>query len=158
MLFRSDKLHKHLQDSNGYFQDGLIGNVENAVFDEQLCRYILEGMMANADKEKGGFGQAPKFPQTFSIRYLLMYGHFKKDVQAVDHALFSLKCMMRGGIFDQIGGGFCRYSTDDDWLAPHFEKMLYDNALMVTVLAEAFMISKDPDFAQCIRKIGRAHV
>src|SRR5437868_7866291 len=94
--------------------------------------------MRPADKQWGGFGQAPKFPQTFSIQFLLRYGHLAKKDDALKQALLSLDKMIFGGIYDQIGGGFARYSTDREWLVPHFEKMLYDNALIVSVLSEAY--------------------
>jgi uncharacterized protein YyaL (SSP411 family) len=84
--------------------------------------------MQSADKEWGGFGRAPKFPQSFTINFLLQYAHLKKNDQALDQARLSLDKMIQGGIYDQTGGGFARYSTDTEWLAPHFEKMLYDNA------------------------------
>ena len=78
--------------------------------------------MKNADKEWGGFGKAPKFPQTFSIQFLLRYHHITQNEEALAQALVSLDKMIEGGIYDQIGGGFARYSTDTEWLAPHFEK------------------------------------
>ena len=119
-------------------------------FTHQQTQKIRDLLMQIADKNEGGFGRAPKFPQTFSISYLLRYYHFQKDQEALDQAQLSLKKMMRGGIFDQIGGGFCRYSTDAYWLAPHFEKMTYDNALLLMVMAEAYQITRDPEYAACI--------
>ncbi len=98
--------------------------------------------MAAADKHAGGFGQAPKFPQTFSIRFLLYDYSVTGDTQALDQACLSLDSMIRGGIYDQLGGGFARYSTDDQWLVPHFEKMLYDNALLVITLGEAYQLTR----------------
>jgi uncharacterized protein YyaL (SSP411 family) len=101
-----------------------------------------------SDKELGGFGKAPKFPQTFTIQYLLRYAHFTGSKEALHQAELSLKSMMRGGIYDQIGGGFCRYSTDATWLAPHFEKMTYDNALLLVVLSEAYQLTSDAEYKQ----------
>ena len=100
----------------------------------------------------GGFGKAPKFPQTFTIQYLLRYAHFTGNKQALDQALLSLDKMIMGGIYDHIGGGFARYSTDTEWLAPHFEKMLYDNALLVLVLCEANQITGKPIYDKVIRE------
>jgi uncharacterized protein len=83
---------------------------------------------------------------------LMAWQHFSKNEVALEHALFSLEKMIRGGIFDQLGGGFARYSTDSAWLAPHFEKMLYDNALLLSTLADAFKISGRPIFREAIEQ------
>lgn len=117
---------------------------------EALYRKDLDGiaqqLLKQADKIDGGFGAAPKFPSTFSIQFLLEYYHFKGDEstlaqEALAQALLSLDKMIDGGIYDQIGGGFSRYATDNKWLVPHFEKMLYDNALLLSVLSDAYMIT-----------------
>jgi len=109
--------------------------------------------MKTADKEWGGFGNTPKFPQTFSIQYLLQYHHYTGNEEALQQALLSIDKMLQGGIYDHVGGGLARYSTDKEWLAPHFEKMLYDNALLLNVLCDAFQITKDPDYEKAIRQI-----
>jgi uncharacterized protein len=103
---------------------------------------ITENLLKMADKEKGGFGNAPKFPGTMAISYLLEYYHYNSDEAALQQALRSLDAMSEGGIYDQLGGGFARYATDRDWLIPHFEKMLYDNALLVIALCDAYSITK----------------
>lgn len=121
-------------------------NLGNAFFDKDQCHKAFQAIMAMSDKEFGGFGKAPKFPQTFTIQYLLRYAHFTGSKEALHQAELSLKSMMRGGIYDQIGGGFCRYSTDATWLAPHFEKMTYDNALLLVVLSEAYQLTKDAEY------------
>lgn len=110
--------------------------------EEEILGKITLGLLNNADTRLGGFGRAPKFPQTFSITYLLRHAHFHNDRAALDHALLSLDKMLEGGIYDQIGGGFARYSTDAEWLAPHFEKMLYDNALLIGTYAEAYQLTR----------------
>jgi uncharacterized protein YyaL (SSP411 family) len=108
--------------------------------------------MGQADTVWGGFGKAPKFPQTFTINYLFRY-HFLTGKQvAMDQALLSLDKMIQGGIYDHLGGGFARYSTDTEWLAPHFEKMLYDNALLVLSLCEAFQVTANPVYEKIIRQ------
>ncbi len=121
-------------------------------FTRQQTEKIRHQLIMMADQVEGGFGKAPKFPQTFSINYLLRYYHFFKDVDALAQAELSLKKMMRGGIYDQIGGGFCRYSTDSQWLAPHFEKMTYDNALLLISMSEAYQITSDKEYAACIEQ------
>lgn len=110
-------------------------------FLKQDIQTIYEQLMKTADQVDGGFGQAPKFPQTFSIRFLLQYYFYTGTQGALDQACLSLDKMIYGGIYDQVGGGFARYSTDSQWLAPHFEKMLYDNALLIITLSEAFQLT-----------------
>ena len=101
------------------------------------CERMAEALLKMADKEWGGFGAAPKFPGTMAIAFLLENHYYTGNEVALAHALLSLDCMIEGGIHDQIGGGFSRYSTDREWLAPHFEKMLYDNALLISTLCDA---------------------
>jgi hypothetical protein len=115
-----------------------------------MLRRIRDQLLTTADKEEGGFGGVPKFPQTFSIRYLLHYHYFTKDPDALNQACLSLDKMIRGGIFDQLGGGFARYSTDNEWLVPHFEKMLYDNALLIIALSEAWALTRQPLYREAI--------
>ena len=109
-------------------------------------------LLHKGDKVWGGFGAAPKFPQSFSILFLLRQYHYTKDEKALNHALLSLDKMILGGIYDHVGGGFARYSTDEKWFAPHFEKMLYDNALIVAALAEAFQITNKEIYATTIHQ------
>jgi len=141
---QADKLFEHMRSGAAILGKKNIISDREDFFSEDAMKKIADQLMSHADKTYGGFGKAPKFPQTFSLQYLLMYGHFKKDQSALEHALLSIRSMIQGGLYDQLGGGFARYSTDDEWLAPHFEKMLYDNALLIGVMSEAYMISKDP--------------
>ena len=113
---------------------------------------LTQKILKNADKKYGGFGTAPKFPQTFSIQYLLLYSYFYKDEESKAHALFSLQSMLNGGIYDHLAGGLARYSTDDKWLAPHFEKMLNDNALLIDVLCDAYQINGNNHFKKAIEQ------
>lgn len=105
-----------------------------------------------ADSTYGGFGSAPKFPNAANLSFLLRYGKLSKITKFNEFVFKTLNKMAKGGIFDQIGGGFHRYSTDARWLVPHFEKMLYDNALLPTVYAEAYQITKDPFYLEVIQK------
>lgn len=120
------------------------------LFTKEQCNTIFSNMMQQGDKVWGGFGNAPKFPGTFIIQYLLRYHHSFNEPQALQQALLSLDKMIQGGIYDQLGGGFARYSTDAKWLAPHFEKMLYDNALLVDVLSEAYQLTRNELYARTI--------
>ena len=90
------------------------------------------------DRELGGFGAAPKFPQAMTIDFLLAYAQRTGDSAAVDAAVQSLEAMSRGGIYDHVAGGFARYSVDAHWLVPHFQKMLYDNALLLRAYTHAW--------------------
>lgn len=100
------------------------------------------------DRNYGGFGQAPKFPTPHNLLFLLLYGKLRDEHIATDMALHTLMQMRKGGIYDHIGGGFSRYSTDRRFLVPHFEKMLYDNALMIMAYAAAYASNGDGIFLQ----------
>src|SRR6478735_2474960 len=97
------------------------------------------------DEENGGFEGAPKFPQTMSLDFLLRYWARRGTENALAMVSRSFLHMARGGIYDQIGGGFARYSVDEKWLVPHFEKMLYDNALLVRLGAHLWQATRDPE-------------
>lgn len=113
------------------------------IWNKEISDKIAHSLLQQADKEKGGFGNAPKFPGTMAISYLLEHYHFTGHKPSLDQALLSLDKMADGGIYDQLGGGFARYSTDREWLAPHFEKMLYDNALLILPYCDAYMVTND---------------
>jgi uncharacterized protein YyaL (SSP411 family) len=100
----------------------------------------------------GGLRRAPKFPSNVPVRLLLRHARRTGDAEAAHVAILTLQKMAAGGLYDQIGGGFHRYSTDAQWLVPHFEKMLYDNALLVVAYAEAFQVTGRPDFARVTRE------
>lgn len=99
------------------------------------------GLRQGFDKDNGGFGTAPKFPQPMTLEFLLRYFHRSEDTGALEIVDLTLEKMARGGIYDQLGGGFHRYSTDSYWLVPHFEKMLYDNALLSRVYLHAYLVT-----------------
>ena len=119
---------------------------------KDICHKIADTLLNHADKEMGGFGNAPKFPGTMAISYLLEHYHFTGYQASLDHALHSLDAMINGGIYDQLAGGFARYSTDREWLAPHFEKMLYDNALLVSSLCDAYSITANARYRAVIEQ------
>jgi hypothetical protein len=122
---------------------GTAGNIAlKTEFSFDTCETIFSAIMSSADKVWGGFGRAPKFPQTFNIQFLLQYFHYSSDADALQQALLSIDKMLDGGIYDQVGGGLSRYSTDEEWLAPHFEKMLYDNALFLLILCDAYQLTR----------------
>lgn len=109
-------------------------------------------LLSMGDPIYGGFGDAPKFPNMANVSFLLRYATISNVSKFNKFGLDSLRQMAKGGIFDQIGGGFHRYSTDRMWLVPHFEKMLYDNALIPITYAEAYQITKDEFYLDIMKK------
>lgn len=103
---------------------------------EDDLHQIAQKLLQNSDRMRGGFGRAPKFLGTFSLRWMWWYAQNYAHQESEKQVLLSVNQMLMGGIYDQLGGGICRYSTDEHWLAPHFEKMLYDNALLLRLLAD----------------------
>ena len=106
--------------------------------DAELLKKAAEQLKASYDSEYGGFGTSPKFPTPQNLLFLMRYSALSKEKAYREIADGTLKAMARGGIYDHFGGGFCRYSTDREWLAPHFEKTLYDNALLAYTYTEAW--------------------
>ena len=109
---------------------------------EELEKYI-ENIAIKIDKNHGGFSGAPKFMMPNNIHLLLRTGHQNNDKAILDLVNLTLEKMAYGGIYDQIGGGFSRYSTDEKWHIPHFEKMLYDNAQLISLYSDAYLITKN---------------
>jgi len=143
-------LTDHLIKSNSFGQVVTNEESQSKIFSKDTLATIAENILAQADTIDGGFGNAPKFPQSFSIIYLLRNYHFTKDKASLDQALLSINKMIQGGLFDQLGGGFARYSTDAKWLVPHFEKMLYDNALLVMAITEAYQLTGNEFYRSAI--------
>jgi uncharacterized protein YyaL (SSP411 family) len=157
IMQQSEQLMQHMRNSNGFGMQAPRG-FEIPVqerFTRQHTRLIAGNLLKNADLEWGGFGRAPKFPQTFSIQFLLRHHFHTGDEASLAHALHSLDCMVRGGIHDHVGGGFARYSTDREWLAPHFEKMAYDNALLVLALCDAWQVTGQVKYAETVHRTLR---
>lgn len=127
-------------------------NTKNELPDESLLNRAGNHLKKSFDSQHGGFGQAPKFPHPMDIQLLFRLFHRTGDNSYRDIAVFTLEKMADGGIYDQIGGGFSRYSTDERWLVPHFEKMLYDNALLVPCYLDAFRITQNPKFARIVNE------
>ncbi len=110
----------------------------------EILDRAAESLLSQVDRRFGGFGGAPKFPQTMNLEVLLRYHHRAGDRSAIDGVQLTLRQMANGGIYDQLGGGFARYSVDERWLVPHFEKMLYDNALLARLYLETYQATGDP--------------
>lgn len=118
---------------------------EFAASNEELSVHLLDqaarGMMSNFDSVNGGFGDKPKFPPSMTLAFLLRQYHRTQNKSLLHAVELTLEKMAHGGMYDQLGGGFHRYSTDELWLVPHFEKMLYDNALLTRVYLDAYLVT-----------------
>ncbi len=115
---------------------------------------VLEGAKARLsdsfDPVHGGFSSAPKFPRPIELQLLLRIWQRDRSAQVADMVSLTLDKMAAGGMYDHLGGGFARYSVDDRWLVPHFEKMLYDNALLADAYLDGYLVSKNPQFRQTV--------
>ncbi len=121
--------------------------------DQQVFQFAFNELKNRYDSVNGGFSKAPKFPTPHIINFLLRHWKMTGDVQALDQVEHTLINMRLGGIFDHIGFGFHRYSTDEKWLLPHFEKMLYDQALLAVAYLEGFQATGNPLFKQTADEI-----
>jgi uncharacterized protein YyaL (SSP411 family) len=146
VLESSEELTRHLQQYRQPTKDDR--DLDPAILDQALQR-----LFEQYDWQHGGWGKAPKFPSSSVIETLLLRYHRKKDRLALDMATHALEHMRQGGIHDQIGGGFHRYSVDERWLVPHFEKMLYDNALLLRAYLHHWQITADPDSLEVIDRM-----
>ncbi len=129
-----------------------VAKAGGGTLDVKLLDNAARSLARVFDAAHGGFGAAPKFPHPMDLRVLLRQHARTGDTHALGMVKLTLDKMARGGIYDHLGGGFARYSTDDRWLAPHFEKMLYDNALLSTVYLEAYQVTHDPEYARVARE------
>lgn len=138
----AEELSKHLQRNEiaGLESTGAPADLKNDL------QTIYSGLDKKFDKEWGGIDKAPKFVMPAVWLWLLRYYHLTQDESALLQLNLTLKRIAHGGIYDQIGGGFARYSVDAYWFAPHFEKMLYDNAQLLSLYAEAYAITKDEEY------------
>jgi len=121
--------------------------------DQSILKTAFEQFAERFDAEHGGFGPAPKFPTPHNFLFLLRYWNRTGERRALDMVERTLSAMRLGGVFDQVGYGFHRYSTDRRWLVPHFEKMLYDQALLAMAYTEAFQATKKEQYAQTVGEI-----
>jgi hypothetical protein len=138
LLESGSQITKHILQSQALIGDRQ--TLRNDTLDQATLR-----LAQSYDWNHGGWGSAPKFPQPMTIKYLLRRAN-QGDQLALDMAIHALKAMSIGGMYDVVGGGFARYSTDNDWLVPHFEKMLYDNALLAGCYLQAYLITGQDQF------------
>jgi uncharacterized protein YyaL (SSP411 family) len=123
------------------------------VLDASILKEAFDQLNRRYDEFHGGFGSAPKFPTPHQLSFLLRYWKRTGDSKALNMVDKTLHAMRNGGIYDHVGFGFHRYSTDRSWLVPHFEKMLYDQALLATAYTEAFQVTAKSEFAQTAHEI-----
>lgn len=135
----------------GIQQSGLVTfNTETASFDKNELQMAIDNWLPTMDFKNGGRKGAPKFPMPGNINFLLRYAVQSGSEQMMNYVNTSLTQIAYGGIFDHVGGGFSRYSVDDHWHVPHFEKMLYDNAQLVSLYADAFLVTKNPLYKEVV--------
>ncbi|MCB8929426.1 MAG: thioredoxin domain-containing protein [Ardenticatenaceae bacterium] len=141
----SSEITKHLQRT-------AVLTGEEDVLSPGMFGKATAALAQTFDHERGGFGSAPKFPPSMTLEYLLQSFVLHKDSRALHMAETTLKKMAYGGMYDQIGGGFARYSTDEKWLVPHFEKMLYDNALLARAYLHAYQVTQEPLYRRIVEE------
>lgn len=126
---------------------------KSGLLDEQILHNAFSNYLESYDPVNGGFGTEPKFPTPHQLSFLLAYGKAYLEPKAIEMATHTLDKMHRGGLYDHIGFGFSRYSTDDKWLVPHFEKMLYDNGLLAIAYLDGFQSTGQQRFAEIAESI-----
>ncbi|MGN6629056.1 MAG: thioredoxin domain-containing protein [Candidatus Nitrosocosmicus sp.] len=152
--FRKNEINSTTSD----FMNALKGSSKNHSInkDLEIDKSVLDESALNllniADYSYGGFGTAPKFPNVSNLLFLLRYYDISNIEKFRDFVILTSEKILYGGIHDHLGGGFCRYSTDQKWLVPHFEKMLYDNSLLVILFSEVYQITKDVKFKIAVEK------
>ena len=134
-----EEIIKYLRQQDN-FEGGEINDFDKSSF-KRTFKDTFELLKQQFDNKFGGFGSSPKFPTPHNLMFLLRYHYYEKNEEALNMVEKTLQNMYLGGIFDHIGYGFSRYSTDDKWLVPHFEKMLYDNALLSIVYLETYQVT-----------------
>jgi hypothetical protein len=127
------------------------GEAEGSL-DALIADQAMQGFARNYDSINGGFGDAPKFPQPMNLSFLLRYHWRTGNTHALDMVTHTLRKMARGGMYDQLGGGFHRYSVDERWHTPHFERMLYDSAQLARLYVEAWQVTGDAEFRRIVEE------
>ncbi|GAP10709.1 highly conserved protein containing a thioredoxin domain [Bellilinea caldifistulae] len=135
----AEKVSEYLQETNQW------RTVTASQINPELLDQAATNLIRHYDRQNGGWGRAPKFPQPMVIEFLL-HRHFRGQPESLEIARHALDVMQGGGLWDVVGGGFHRYSTDSRWLVPHFEKMLYDNALLAQTYLHAYLLTGDIEY------------
>ncbi len=143
---RREELETSANEIVGELRRMSIAEASGSGITEDLTTHAFSSLSRAFDKVNGGFGGAPKFPAAMSLEFLLRFHHRTGDENALSMVTHTLNTMARGGIYDQLGGGFHRYAVDAIWLVPHFEKMLYDNAQLLRVYLHAYQVTGDESY------------
>ena len=122
------------------------------ILKEDFRKNFMLQVKNNYDTKNGGFSSAPKFPHASTLNTLMVIDKLYEDKSAASMLKYTLDAMKKGGLYDQVDGGFCRYATDDQWVVPHFEKMLYDNALLCETYTNAYLHFKDESYLQVAKE------
>jgi uncharacterized protein YyaL (SSP411 family) len=130
----------------------IVSFTKEASYEKEDLKAIADPWKRSFDMTEGGYNRAPKFPLPNNWQFLLRYSHLMQDDGTFVSTMLTLEKMAYGGIYDQVGGGFARYSVDANWHVPHFEKMMYDNAQLVSLYAEAFQYSKMPLYKEVVEE------
>ncbi|PHI19552.1 thioredoxin domain-containing protein [Lewinellaceae bacterium SD302] len=144
---RAEKLTQGIRDNS---QSVFAQADASKNFSPEMTRQMVAKLKEKFDRINGGFGQAPKFPSVQSLELLLDLGILGQDKEAIYMVKQATEAMIEGGIYDQLGGGFSRYTVDAEWRIPHFEKMLYDNALLLRLMGKLQMLEPHPVFSNAI--------
>ena len=149
---KRDEILKSAETISREVKNALKGHGQSELH-EDLLHETFQRLAARFSRTYGGFGEAPKFPTPHNLMFLLRYARRTGDERALNMTTKTLDAMRMGGIYDQVGFGFHRYSTDAQWLVPHFEKMLYDQALLAIVYTEAFLATENPLYKKTAEEI-----
>ncbi len=147
VLKAADGISGHLNQAFTFVTDS------NTSLDVGLLEHAFNQISRSYDPQNGGFDKAPKFPTPHRLLFLLRHHYRTENAHALEMVAHTLTAMRRGGLWDHVGFGFHRYSTDSHWLLPHFEKMLYDQALLAMGYAEAFQVTRNEDFSRTVEDI-----
>ena len=152
---RRDEVRRSADELTTMLREGSLVRPPAGDLDRSTLTAAFHEIVRRHDKRWGGFGSAPKFPQPLSLEFLLRYHHRTGSAEALEVVHHLLRTMARGGIYDHLGGGFHRYSVDAKWLVPHFEKMLYDNALLSRVYLNAYLATGEEEFRFVVEDVLR---
>ncbi len=147
-----DDIVRSGQQMADMLQQDFVAESHSGSLTPDILDHAYDNIAGGYDATFGGFGRAPKFPQPMSLEFLLRTYRRKGDPRALEMVEKTLQKMARGGIYDQLGGGFHRYSTDERWLVPHFEKMLYDNALLGRAYLHAYQVTNQPFYRRIVEE------
>ncbi len=149
---RKEDILRSADSAVAYLNQVPIPAKNTSTLNAKIFDKAFQAFDSSYDDQLGGFGQAPKFPRSHALSFLLRYSKRTGSTRALEMACETLDAMKDGGIYDQLGGGFHRYSTDNFWRIPHFEKMLYDQALLVKTYLEVFEVTGEPEYARIARE------